>query len=322
MNQRNIGIDILKCLAAILITNSHMDALYGSLSVLSTGGAIGDSLFFFISGFTLFLGSTPRFDNWYKRRLNRIFPTVFAWAILSCALFGNDKNMLEIIWKGGGWFVSCILLYYLAIYPIKRFAKDRLWLAFFVISVAVLVLYMICGYKDALYNGVPYFNFNWSLYFLFMLFGAILGTKWNNMDYSHPKKSLIALVACIVLFYGIQFVAGRFIRTPQFNILSVVPLFGINYFLFKVCNSQAMLRFYNVKGAGFAIKTIGSLCLEIYIVQSSLFTTRMNNLFPLNILIMFLIIFVAAYILRCCARIFAQTFREADYDWKEVFKVA
>lgn len=38
MKERNIGIDILKCLAAILITNSHMDALYGSLSILSTGG--------------------------------------------------------------------------------------------------------------------------------------------------------------------------------------------------------------------------------------------------------------------------------------------
>lgn len=47
----------------------------------------------------------------------------------------------------------------------------------------------------------------------------------------------------------------------------------------------------------------------------------MNNLFPLNILIMFLIIFVAAYVLRCCARISAQTFKEADYDWKAVFRI-
>lgn len=320
MKQRNIGIDVLKCLAAILITNSHMDALYGSYSVLSTG-AIGDSLFFFISGFTLFLGSTPRFDNWYKRRINRIYPTVFAWAILSCAVFGNDRNMLEIIWKGGGWFVSCIMLYYLAMYPIKRYAKNRLWLAFSVISVAVLILYFTCGYKDALYNGMPYFNFSWSLYFLFMLFGAILGTKWKEMDYSRTKMNIVALVGCVVLFYGIQFAVDRFVRIPQLKILSVVPLFGISWFLFKVCNSAALVRLYNYKAVGLAIQAIGSLCLEIYIVQFSLFTTRMNNLFPLNILIMFLIIFVAAYILRCCARIFAQTFREVDYDWKAVFKI-
>ena len=56
MKERNISIDILKCFAAILITNSHMGILYGNYSVLATGGAIGDSLFFFCSGFTLFLG--------------------------------------------------------------------------------------------------------------------------------------------------------------------------------------------------------------------------------------------------------------------------
>ena len=56
MRQRNISIDILKCIAAILITNSHMGPLYGKYSILATGGAIGDVLFFFCSGFTLFLG--------------------------------------------------------------------------------------------------------------------------------------------------------------------------------------------------------------------------------------------------------------------------
>lgn len=82
MKQRNIGIDILKCFAAIVITNSHMDILYPKFGALATGGAIGDVLFFFCSGFTLFLGRMGRFDNWYKRRINRIYPTVFAWAIL------------------------------------------------------------------------------------------------------------------------------------------------------------------------------------------------------------------------------------------------
>lgn len=65
---RNISIDILKCLAAIIITNSHMDILYPCCKALATGGAIGDALFFFCSGFTLFLGRMGRFDNWYKRR--------------------------------------------------------------------------------------------------------------------------------------------------------------------------------------------------------------------------------------------------------------
>lgn len=53
MKQRNIGIDILKCFAVIVITN-YMDILYPKFGALATGGAIGDALFFFCSGFTLF----------------------------------------------------------------------------------------------------------------------------------------------------------------------------------------------------------------------------------------------------------------------------
>lgn len=60
MKQRNPSIDILKCIAALLITNSHMELLYGKYSVMATGGAIGDVLFFFCSGFTLFLGRMGR----------------------------------------------------------------------------------------------------------------------------------------------------------------------------------------------------------------------------------------------------------------------
>lgn len=36
---------------------------------------------------------------------------------------------------------------------------------------------------------------------------------------------------------------------------------------------------------------------------------------------MFFIIFVVAYLLRCVARIFSQTFKDGEYDWKAVFKL-
>jgi len=44
MKERKVSIDILKCLAAILITNSHMQMLYPKFSFLATGGAVGDVL--------------------------------------------------------------------------------------------------------------------------------------------------------------------------------------------------------------------------------------------------------------------------------------
>lgn len=44
--KRDISIDILKCIATVIITNSHMEQLYGDYAVFATGGAIGDALFF------------------------------------------------------------------------------------------------------------------------------------------------------------------------------------------------------------------------------------------------------------------------------------
>lgn len=79
-----------------------MDILYPQFKTLATGGAIGDALFFFCSGFTLFLGRMGRFDNWYKRRINRIYPTVFAWAIIKSFIFGYHYDMKYILIHGGG----------------------------------------------------------------------------------------------------------------------------------------------------------------------------------------------------------------------------
>lgn len=56
IQHRNIALDILKFFAVVLITNSHFDNQYVYAKGLATGGAIGDALFFFISGYSLFWG--------------------------------------------------------------------------------------------------------------------------------------------------------------------------------------------------------------------------------------------------------------------------
>lgn len=56
VKQRDFRIDVLKFLAIFLIINSHSDIAYPKYSILATGGAIGDCLFLFCSGYTLLLG--------------------------------------------------------------------------------------------------------------------------------------------------------------------------------------------------------------------------------------------------------------------------
>ena len=73
---------------------------------------------------------------------------------------------------------------------------------------------------------------------------------------------------------------------------------------------------------GWIIKGVGGLCLEIYLVQPYVRTTALNNLFPLNIVILFVAIVVVAYLCRLIGRWFQQTFSNEDgYDWKAIFKI-
>lgn len=100
--KRNFSIDILKFLAVFLIINSHMDICYPpKYSILATGGAIGDVLFLFASGFTLFMGRMDDFSNWYKRRINRIFPSAFVCGMIASLITWSNTISIEKIWGGG-----------------------------------------------------------------------------------------------------------------------------------------------------------------------------------------------------------------------------
>lgn len=317
---RNPSIDILKFLAALLITNSHMEQLYHPYEYLSTGGAIGDVLFFFCSGFTLFLGRMDRFDNWYKRRINRIYPTVFAMAIISSFFFDNQSDMKGIIIGGGGWFVACIMIYYIVLWLIRRFMITKLNVAFG-LSVLCVIAWFLFLEEDKSYNfmyGNTYFK--WCHYFLFMLLGAMIGYSKQMLVFS-LYKDLTKLALSVILYYGILYAEGLSSIVAQCQIVSLIPLLFATYYFYKCCNASQILKLVENKQIAWGIKCIATLTLEIYLIQSYLFTDKMNVLFPLNIPIMFIIILAGAYVVKVVARLFSQIFSEDKYDWKKMFTI-
>lgn len=318
MKERNIGIDILKFFAALMITNSHMGILYGNYSTFATGGAIGDALFFFCSGYTLFLGKMLRFDNWYKKRINRIYPTVFAWAILEAFIFKKHYSMDYILIHGGGWFVTCIMIYYIILYIIRKLLYNKLYIVFILAFIITIIWYFSIDRPDN-YNMYGYTYFKWCHYFLFMLLGSIIGSS-SMTKLPRFKNDLTILTINIVIYYAILVTVKRYPIFSDIQIISLIPLLYTVYYFYKVCSSKILERLYNNKIIGWIIKFIGGLCLEIYLVQYTLFTDKMNNIFPFNIIIMFIIIVFAAYILRCFARFFSQTFKDGDYNWKSIIQ--
>lgn len=323
--QRDISIDILKFFAVFLIMNSHMDSCYPKFSMLATGGAIGDCLFLFASGYTLFLGKMTRFDNWYKRRVNRIYPSVLMCALMIA--FVTQSSNLSLLTLGGGEFVLFIMLYYILLYFVQRYCINRIpWVLGAVAAVAVAVYILWFPYKYETSNMGMYgvsTLYRWIPYFGFMLMGAWLGLRNKTAEKSKPKTWLICIcfILCLGVFYGVQFAAKMNRDVAPMQIVTLLPLAGIVYYFYKICNVEFLAKIYNTKWGNWIIMAVSGLCLESYLIQCYLFTGKLNWLFPLNLPILMLWVLVVSYVCRCLARLFSQTFKDGEYDWKEIFKI-
>ncbi len=136
--QDRFDTSFLKFLAIALITNSHLHGLY-PFPQFATGGAIGNSLFFMISGYGLAKSEIKKqrpFIPWYERRIARIYPSL----IITVAIFnmwldrGWQKWALadyvsNFIWPTPAWFVSAIMLFYLVFFVIMRLGRPVFYIS-------------------------------------------------------------------------------------------------------------------------------------------------------------------------------------------------
>lgn len=320
MNNRNIAIDIVKLLAVILITNSHMDIMYPKYTFLATGGAIGDSLFFFCSGFTLLLSKNRdlSFANWYKRRVRRLYPTIFSVAILSTLLCGKELNIISIILYGGKWFGSCIMLYYIPLYFVQKYLRSKLWIVF-TISGIISVLYFFFIHKDIYVFAVQDIGkLKWVCYFNVMLFGSYIGTKMNSLRIN-PKFDLVKLLVSVVVYYAIYVLIQRTHWLLPFQLFTYLLLLPVCYYFYKICSCRLFVEFASKKSINTIVMFVGSMCFEIYLVQEYIITDGINYLFPANLIIIFGAILLVAYMARILGAFLTQLCDKENFRWRELF---
>lgn len=345
--KRNIAIDILKFFAVLLITNSHFDEEYVCCKQLATGGAIGDALFFFCSGYTLFLGRFGRFDTWYKRRIRRIYPSVIGLGLVALLLYHIDMPIGNLLTVGAGWFVECIMIYYVLLYFVRKYAIDRLKWVYAITCLLVLIWYGLFfePIRSHIMQNYPVFNwmvfcepmdkvwiyqwnyFKYGFFFLFMLLGAHLGLKESKgqrkklvrVKFLHTSGMLLLSMGG---FYVLPLCSMKLPVLQNVVILTLVPLAGVCFYFYRLCQTDVLMKLYHKRFIGWCMSVIGGLCLEIYLVQPFVRTTALNYLFPLNLLILFVAIVLEAYLCRAFGRWFQQTFSgEESYDWKKIFDV-
>ena len=121
-------LSLMRFLAVILITNSHIGPLYPPhLQFLSTGGALGNSLFFFCSGFALYLSNRDTgFAPWAIRRFTRIYPSLWIFMTV-CFLGGIQSFRLPDIIIPTFWFLQAIFVFYVFFFYSIKFFERQLW---------------------------------------------------------------------------------------------------------------------------------------------------------------------------------------------------
>ena len=226
VKKRDVAVDFVKFIATILVLNSHMGVCYGEYSILATGGGIGDALFFFISGFTLFMGKKSGFVDWYKRRISRIYPAILAVGIVACLVFNKDYTFMEVMFAGRYWFLQCILISYLLLFPLIRYDWNlKVFIPLSVIS--VITFYPLFDFNGAIFYGVDNY-YRWIFFFVVMLIGGGIYKIKDSITYEWWCIPLA--VACVVAWYGINYVT----KGTAWIILSMIPLVGICYLTYAM----------------------------------------------------------------------------------------
>ena len=319
MKTRIVSVDLLKVVAVLTVMNSHMEICYGKYDMLATGGAIGDALFFFCSGFTILLGGVKSFPNYYKRRISRIYPTVVVAALLAAVFFDAGASLIDNVILGGGWFVQCIMLYYIPLWFVHRyFMNDFKWL--WIITAFVIVLLYYTLFADE-WNGSIFMygntKYKWVFNFVFMLYGGYVGSHHGRFKYHW--SSIPMVIVCVIVWYSFFFLSKHVDVVVNLQYLSLLSLFGIVHYLYLMCNHPFLERMAKSPVSGQVIYIIGGLCLESYLIQTYFFTDKLNWLFPLNIPLIMLLVLLVAYGVNAFANLLSQTFKAEDYVASKIF---
>lgn len=330
---RDIAIDLMKVVGVFCVLNSHLDVFYGDYKYLATGGTIGNALFFFCSGYTLFLNkqviTLHDFPNWYKRRFNRIYPSVFAIAVISCLLLGDGPNLLHLILFGGGWFVPCIMVYYIISYALVAAYGNKInifLLSIFIVTITAFCIYMFFASSQAPYNmlNLKESNLGLLLFFACMLFGIFVAK-------SKPRKcstvvNVILSVLFLILFYIIYYFSRHYSCLYFMQPFCMLPILGFLLYFYHLCSCNLMKKFYNKLCFNYIIMILVGMCLEMYLCQDSIISlakshlkNSLNQIFPFWIIIIAFSVFVIAFIAHCLSLFISQTFKDEDYNWRKIF---
>lgn len=288
-------INLLRAFAVILITHAHTEGVWPI--DIHGGGALGNALFFVISGFLLHVNGESRFPKWYGKKFARLYiPLVL---VHICLLFIHPERVASILdWVGVGhyWFVPAIALIYIFMYGFLKYAGRRNYWGGVLAAITVYALLYTYFYSTSdSFDVDGHFMLRTSLGLIEMLAGAGLRMYYDKLPrIKYPLAK--AFAACMI--YGVSIVGaklsvGLFYRGQFLQHLGAI-LFAVYLFVWGAANEEKIRKFMSGTKTGRLAQGISALSLEIYLVQLPLLGDFKTLLFPVNLVVSVLLIGICA----------------------------
>jgi peptidoglycan/LPS O-acetylase OafA/YrhL len=291
--KQRLDTSFMRFLAVVLVVNSHLDTLYPSnLSYFASGGAIGNSLFFFLSGFGLWYSvhnlKSYTFTQWIGKRFLRIYTPyiIVVPALIGILIYMGDLNLDNIITIGeivffphqAYWFLQAIILYYILIYFLFSIwgSSDR---SIFLFIVAFLTLYLYFYFYsiDLAIFSIESLPFKLIYYFLCILLGMVASNKIKEAMlgcFSSFVCVISSLLAFLVLKIKMQNGIGY-----EYQILQHIAVLCLVFSLFSLSRTLFVPWLRKLRLVSQSIDFIADHSLEIYLVHLPLvFLLRYLNL--------------------------------------------
>ena len=270
------GTAFLRCLAILIVINSHSDAFYPN-SQLATGGAIGNALFFMLSSLGLYLSerSRPRaFVDWYSRRVVRIYPAVWVvflaiqlpiWGFYGRLEFDESLQLIGNLFYPVWWFLQALLVYYLLVYPVIHGYRDRKLVVAAALGVCVYML-AYATQVDTSRFSVEDLPFRAYFYFLPFLLGIFIARRLPSIRVVSWRDTTL-----LILFVGAFYLHKYFMddgRLLDIQFLQQWVLLPISYYAFKVCQTGIVTRWImGIRPIALVATAISAMTLELYMVH-------------------------------------------------------
>ena len=304
---------VMKAMAAFFITWFHFKwTVPESFANLFVGGAIGNSIFFYCSGYLLSFREEKFAGEWILKKVLRLMPSVWVFMLLavSCDFFRDNSNgyaWYNWLYPTTYWFVNAILVFFVVMYFLEKFLIGKVNLVykwggvkwtFLYLGVMVVALYLLWYALFVPKSSQVFMDEGglkcWPYYFSFFAWGYY--TKLCGMAFSTRGWRVCCFPISVVLFFTYKKIAGNIEWVAQMQVVAIPLLLAL-----IVCFARDFAAWIYAKRWPDTIKRVcvsmSNLTLDIYIVQIYLITWMMPQLpFPLNVFMLLLLIYFAAIV--------------------------